>query len=156
MKGRIFLRTVLCLALAAALLGAAAAEEGQEVLLPDGIHRITVPAEMTRQAPAPDEQDLKDIWLMPPDLELLIFEYELPGTTTQALAEALAETGRDAEVREISGTEFLVCRDTDEADGAKWIGYSWLTGDRVTEISFFCGSQAAADLTRIIMESFRE
>ncbi len=141
--------------LLAALTLASAAAEGREILLPDGAHRLTVPAEMEWQEPAGDETDLKGILLMPPELEMLIYAYDAQGLTVQGAAEALADAGRTAEVREIAGTEFLVFQDRDEADEAPCVGYSYISGEMMVEISFFYASQAAMDLTRDIMESFQ-
>ena len=137
------------------LLCSTAAAEGQEILLPDGTHRLTVPAEMNWQAPSEEEEDLKGIFLLPPELEMLIYAYDAQGVTTQELAEALVNAGRRAELREIAGTEFLVFQDTDEADGASCVGYSYISEQKMTEITFFYSTQAAMDLTRTIMESFQ-
>ena len=134
---------------------AGALGEGQEILLPDGVHRMTVPKEMVWQEPSSEESDLKGILLMPPELEMLVFAYESPAENVQVLAEALTNAGRPAEVREIAGMEFLVFQDRDDADGASCVGYSYLSGNLMTEISFFYSSQAAMDLTQTIMESFQ-
>lgn len=141
--------------LMAALVLTGAAAEGREILLPDGVRRLTVPSEMSWQEPAADEVDLKGILLMPPELEMLIFAYDAGGLTVRETAEVLAEAGRQAEVREIAGTEFLVYQDTDEADGASCVGYSYIENGMMVEVSFFYASQAAMDLTRTIMESFQ-
>ncbi|MBQ9210071.1 MAG: hypothetical protein IJ153_00080 [Clostridia bacterium] len=127
----------------------------QDVLMPDGAHILSLPEEMVFQEPASDESDLRGIFLMPPELEMLVFAYDLPGVSSQTLAEALMAAGREAQVREIGGTEFLVFQDVDEADGAPCVGYSYLTGEQMIEITFFYSSQAAMDLTQSIMESFR-
>ena len=147
-----------CVALTLMILAAAglgSAEGGQIVVLPDETHTVLIPQDMTYQAPGPDETDLRAIYLMEPDLEMLIFAYEAGDMTLQELAEVLTAAGRTAEIRTIGDTEFIVFQDRDEADGAPCVGYSYLSGDRMIEISFFYSSQAAMDLTEIIMESFR-
>ena len=54
--------------------------------------------------------------------------------------------------RNLKGT----ARTLDEADGAPCVGYSYLYKDWMIEISFFYSTQEAADLTKTIMESFRQ
>ena len=71
-------------------------------------------------------------------------------------AQTLVSSGKDAEVREIGGVELLVYRDTDEADGAKCIGYMYPTGDSFVEICFWYGTNEAGLKIRSMMESFRE
>ena len=146
------------LMLAALMLFAAtgAMAEGQKILLPDGTHTLTIPEEMSSQEPSSDEKDLKGIYLLPPDLEILVYAYPAQGVTVQVLAEALVEAGRQAEVRDIGGTDFLVFQDRDESDGAYCVGYGYVAGEQLVEISFFYATQAAADLTAVIMESFQE
>lgn len=151
-KRRIWSALLAALLLAACLTGAAAEE--REIPLPDGRHFLRIPAEMIFQEPAPDENTLKGIYLLEPDLEMLIFSYEVRDATVHTLAAALQDAGRQAEVREIGGTEFLVFQDRDEADGAPCIGYSFIQDGRMTEITFFYATQAAMDLTMIIMESY--
>ena len=90
-----------------------------------------------------------------PDLEMLVFAYNAGGTSLETLAEALTEAGRDAQIREINSERFLVYQDRDDADGAACVGYSYLYQGWMIEITFFYGSQAAADMTAVIMESFR-
>ena len=105
-KGRI-----LALTLAAAILlgccGSATAElileQDTEAILPDGEHRITLPAGMISLTPDPEESDLKGIFLREPDLEMLVYAYDGQGSTVRGLAKALREAGRDAEVRRIGG-----------------------------------------------------
>ena len=145
---------ILLLAVWLAMGPGAAGADGVEITLPGGVHRLTIPEEMIWQAPADDEENLKAIYLMPPDLDMMIFAYNLEGYTIRSLAETMTEAGRDAQVREIAGEEFLFYTDTDEADGAVGVIYGYMTGNRMTEITFFCGSQAAMDLTQVIMESF--
>ena len=144
------------------LCGGAAAENqgsltyqipGQEIRLPDGIHFLTIPADMEYQQPADDETDLKAIYLREPELEMLIFEYEAGESTVQDLAERMRAAGLEAQVREIGGESFLVFQDRDEADGAPCIGYSYVANGRMTEISFFYATQEAMNLTVGIMES---
>ncbi len=143
------LAVALCLAICA---GALAAD--REYQLPDGKHFLLLPQEMTWQQPSQEETNLKGIWLLQPDLEMLVFTYEAQNATVQSLAEALTAAGRTAEVREIGGEQFLVFQDVDESDGASCLGYSYLADGMMVEISFFYSSQAAMDLTQIIMESF--
>ena len=128
--------------------------DGPVATLPDG-HRLTLPEGMLETAVDPTETGLEADWVLEPDLEMLIFSYEAGEATALSLAEGLTATGRKAEVREIGGTEFLVFQDSDEADGALCVGYACRTGERLMEISFFCGSQRAADLIREIMESYQ-
>ena len=127
-----------------------------DAMLPDGQHMLTLPAGMVSQTPDGDETNLKGVFLREPDLEMLVFAYPANGATVEALAEALTQAGRDAQVRSIDGEHFLVYRDRDEADGAPCVGYSYLYRDWMIEISFFYSSQEAADLTKTIMESFRQ
>ncbi len=151
------LLTILLLCLLSA--GAAAdtvLKRDTDAMLPDGLHLLTLPAGMVSRTPGADETNLKGVFLREPDLEMLVFAYPANGATVQGLAESLAETGRDAQVREIAGESFLVYQDQDETDGALCVGYSYLYQDWLIEISFFYGSQEAADLTKTIMESFRE
>lgn len=130
--------------------------EAREILLPDGIHYLRIPEEMSWQEPALEDTDLEEIWLMPPELEMLVFAYDVQNASVRTLAETLVNAGQQAEVRQISGMDFLVFQDRDEADGAPCVGYSYISGGKMVEISFFYGSQAAADLTKTIMESFHE
>ena len=157
---RNFRKSVSCIVLAALLAGlllsGGCLAENQQVTLPDGKHSVIIPEEMIWQEPAPSEKDLKGIFLLPPDLEMHVYFYEAGNATVRTLAEALAEAEREAEVREIAGTEFLVFQDQDEADGTRCVGYAYISEDRMTEISFFYATQAAADLTASIMESFQE
>jgi len=136
------------------LWGGLAGAENTTVMLPDGRHSIQIPAEMEYQAPAEEESDLRGIFLMPPELEMLVFAYEQPGLTIQELAETLTNAGRIAETRDIGGKEFLVFQDTDEADGTSCVGHGYLEGNQMVEVTFFYATQAAMDLTRTIMESF--
>ena len=123
-------------------------------LLPDG-HRLTLPAGMAELPKNPEETGLEAVWALEPDLEMLIFAYDAEGSTARSLAEALREAGREAQVREIGGTEFLAYTDRDETDGALCIGYACVSEGRMIEISFFCGSRAAAEMSREIMESYQ-
>lgn len=127
-----------------------------DAVLPDGVHSVRIPAGMLFQEPAPEEKDLKGVFLREPDLEILVFAYDARGATVESLARALADAGRDAQIREISGEPFLVYQDQDETDGARCVGYSYLYNGWITEITFFCGSQEAADLSVSIMESFHK
>ena len=145
------LAAALCLGVCAQALA-----EEQEYLLPDERHYLRVPVEMEWQQPYQDETSLKGIWLMPPDLEMLVFAYDAEGRTVQELAEALVDAGKTAEVREIAGQDFLVFQDLDEEDGALCVGYSYVNDRMMVEISFFYASQAAMDLTQVIMESFHQ
>ncbi|MBR2824520.1 MAG: hypothetical protein IKE24_12655 [Clostridia bacterium] len=142
------------------LFGLAGAEvrltEETDVLLPDGVHRLTLPGGMVSLTPDADEPDLKGIFLREPDLEMLVFAYAAHGATAESLAQALAAAGRDAQVRDIHGERFLVYRDRDEADGTPCVGYGYMYGDWLIEISFFYSTQEAADLTKTIMESFHQ
>ena len=134
-----------------------AVPERKTVLLPDGRHLLEIPGKMIYQQPAIEEKNLKAVWLLPPDLEMLIFAYDAGGATVQGLAETLVRAGNDAEVREIAGTEFLAFQDTDDTDGAPCVGYGYVTDTGyMIEISFFYATQHAMDLTREIMESFYE
>ena len=150
--GKCFALLLAVALLAAIPAGGAAAE--REITLPDGTHFLRIPEEMIYQAPSADETSLKGIWLLEPELEMLIFSYEAQNATVDTLAEALVNAGRQAQVREIGGTEFLVFQDRDEADGAPCVGYSYLADGRMVEITFFYATQAAMDLTRTIMESY--
>ena len=148
-------RIVLCLLAAALLLPLlSAGAESVEVLLPDGVSSLRMPADIIYQEPSAEETDLRGIFLMPPDLEILVFAYQMPGITLQTLAEGLDAAGRNAQIRSIGAENFLVFQDQDEADGAVCVGYSYLAGDWMIEISFFCGSQAAMDMSREIMETY--
>ncbi len=150
---RILIAAVAAAVAAMALCPCGCLAEEQEILLPDGVHYLVLPAEMTFQRPAWDETDLAGIYLLPPDLEMLIFAYDMTGQTLQSLAETLEATGRPAEIREVAGTEFLVFQETDESDGTSCVGYSYLTENQMIEISFFYTTQDAMDLTKVIMES---
>ena len=150
-----FLTVLLCVLMAA---GSAAADillmKDTKAILPDGVHSLTLPAGMLSQTPEAGEADLKGVFLRDPDLEMLVFAYDAQGATVDGLAEALVSAGRTAEVREIAGERFLVYQDRDEADGAPCVGYTYLYQGWFIEISFFYGSQEAANLTYTIMESF--
>ena len=147
---------LLTVCLAATAAGCALAA-GQEIMLPDGQSCLTLPGEMIYQAPTQEESDLKAIYLLEPELEMLVFSYDAQGMTVQSLAEALTGGGKDAQVRQIGEVQFLVFQDRDEADGASCIGYSYITPDqRMIEISFFYSTQSAMDLTVAIMESFHQ
>lgn len=122
--------------------------------LPDRVHYIKLPDGMLYQAPSGEEKDLKGIWLMEPKMEIEIFSYDAPGAELQSLAEQLTAAGRTAEIREIGGMNFLVFQDRDEADGALCIGYAYLWEGRMIEISFFCATQDAMELSKAVMESF--
>ena len=148
------IRAALLAALLLAVCRTGALAEEREIGLPDGKHFLRIPAEMIFQEPAPDENTLQGIYLLEPDLEMLVFSYEAQNATVYSLAAALREAGQQAEVREIGGTEFLVFQDWDDSDGAPCIGYSFIQDGRMTEITFFCATQAAMDLTVIIMESY--
>ena len=128
--------------------------EAREAVLPDGVHRLTLPAGMIVSSPKPEETDLKGVFRREPDLEMLVFAWDAQGSTVEGLAEALTENGREAQVREIAGERFLVYQDADPADGAPCVGYSYLFDGWLIEIDFFYGSQDAANLTRDIMETF--
>ncbi len=125
-----------------------------ETLLPDGKHRLLLPEGMIFQQPAANETDLKGIWLLEPDLEMLVFCYDAGDITEQDLAQKLVDAGRNAEVRRIGEQDFLVFQDVDESDGAHCIGYAFLAEGKMIEISFFYATQEAMDLTKTIMESF--
>ena len=146
---------LLAVTLLAALSGAARAES-RRLTLPDGKHSLLIPGDMEEQKPSASETNLKGIYLLPPDLEMLVFAYDAGGLSVQDTAEALVSSGRKAEVRKIAGTEFLVFQDMDETDGATCVGYGYISGGQMTEISFFCATQEAMDLTQTIMESFHE
>ena len=70
-------------------------------------------------------------------------------------AEKLAESGAEAELREIGGIEALVYRLADDADGAEGIGYIIEDGDLIVEVIFWYATQEAADTAKAIMESIR-
>ena len=129
-------------------------EQDTEAILPDGEHRITLPAGMTSLMPDPEESDLKGIFIREPDLEMLVYAYDAQGSTIEGLAKALREAGREAEIRRIGEESFLVYRDRDEADGAPCIGYGYPYEGWLIEISFFYSSNEAGEMTRTIMESF--
>ncbi len=145
---------IMMLTVAGTALGDIRLEKDTEAMLPDGEHLITLPAGMLSQTPDPEETALKGIFQREPDLEMLVFAYLREGKTVDDMAQDLAAAGRDAQVREIGGERFLVSQDQDEADGAYYVGYSYIYGDWVIEIAFFYSSQEAADLTKTIMESF--
>ena len=151
---RVFQTVLLLTAVVFAFCMGTGTAEGTEIQLPDKVHFLKIPENALFQAPDPDETDLKGIYLLPPDLEMEIFAYEMQEVTVWSLAEALTNAGQDAQVREIAGMEFLVFRDMDEADGANCIGYGYIQDGQMIEISFFYATQDAMDLTKIIMESF--
>ena len=156
-RNRGIIGILLCLCLLGGTAGAdVMLTRDTDAMLPDGLHRLTLPAGMVSQTPDADETNLKGIFLREPDLEMLVFAYPANGATVETLAESLAEAGREAQVRQISGELFLVYQDRDEADGAPCVGYSYLYKDWMIEISFFYSTQEAADLTKTIMESFRQ
>lgn len=144
----------LALCLALALLAGGGLAEGYRVALPDGNHSVRIPGDMTSQSPAQNETDLRGIYLLEPDLEMLVYSYDAGNSDVYTLAEALSSQNREAEVRRISDTDFLVFQDRDEADGAACVGYGYISGGKMVEISFFYSTQDAMDLTRAIMESF--
>lgn len=123
-------------------------------MMPDGTHCVTLPAGMIFQMPSPEEKDLKGVFLRAPDLEMLVFAYDAQGKTVEELTQSLINAGRNAEIREVAGEQFLVYRETDDADGASCIGYGYLHDGWMIETAFFYGSQEAADLSTRIMESF--
>ena len=127
---------------------------GWEIQLPDGQGVLTLPEGMISTPVSPEETDLWADYLRKPDLEMLIFCYDAQGAEPRTMAEALRNAGRTAETREIDGVEFLVFQDRDEADGAPCVGYAYVSGDALIEITFFYGSQEAMDRTYEIMESF--
>ncbi len=125
-----------------------------DAMMPDGVHCVTLPAGMVFQMPSSEEKDLKGVFLRAPDLEMLVFAYDAQGKTVEELTQNLTKAGRTAEIRELAGERFLVYRETDEADGASCVGYGYLYGKWMIETVFFYGSQVAADLSTVIMESF--
>ena len=142
------------LAMAAALCLAATAA-AERILLPGGAGSLEIPEDMRETPVGPEEGSLKADYVMPPDLEMFIFQYDAEGNAPRSLAEALIGAGKEAEVRRIGETEFLIYEDRDETDGAPCVGYTLLSGGKMTEISFFYGSESAGEKTRIIMESFQ-
>ncbi len=153
-------RRIFALLLAGLLLlgwGPAAAQTtGREILLPDGQSVLTLPEDMVSTPVSPEESDLWADYQRKPDLEMLIFTYRAGNSDPRKMAETLVEAGRTAEVREIGGVEFLVFQDRDEADGALCVGYAFVSGETLIEITFFYGSQEAMDRTYEIMESFHQ
>lgn len=144
------------LAAAVLLLAGGALGESTEIILPDGQHRLTLPEGMEYQEPAEDEKDLKGIFLMPPDLEMLVFAYDAGQATVQDLAETMTNAGLNAQLREVGGETMLVFQDQDPADQAPCLGYSYVKDGIMVEISFFYSSQGAMDLTESIMESIHQ
>ena len=148
-------KCMLLLILAATVCVSCALADGTDVALPDGGHYVTIPSDMIYQQPAHEETNLQGIYLLPPDMEMLVFSYPMENHTVYTLAEALSASGTEAQVRRIGETDFLVFQDRDDADEAPCVGYSYVENGRMIEISFFYSTQAAMDLTVSIMESFR-
>ena len=158
------IRRGIILTLVAAILisgcGSAGAEilltQDTEAILPDGVHRMTLPAGMISLTPGTDEPDLKGIFQREPDLEMLVYAYDAQGATIEGTAEKLRNAGRDAELRRIGDEIFLAFRDRDDADNAPCIGYAYLYEGWMIEIAFFYSTNEAGEMTKTIMESFRE
>ncbi len=127
----------------------------QEVILPDGLHSLMLSEGMSA---LPKDPGMKELYAVfgEEGLEMEIFVYPGNGADLIENAQTLVSSGKDAEVREIGGVELLVYRDTDEADGAKCIGYMYPTGDSFVEICFWYGTNEAGLKIRSMMESFRE
>lgn len=136
------------------MISAGAQSPGREIQLPDGCGTLTLPEGMVSAPVSPEETDLWAVFQRAPDLEMLIFIYDAQGADPRTMAEALRNAGRTAETREIDGVEFLVFQDRDETDGAPCVGYAYVSGNTLIEITFFYGSQDAMDRTYEIMESF--
>ena len=135
------------------LLGGALAE--QEVILPDGAHSLMLPEGMSA---LPRDPGMKELYAVfgEEGLEMEIFVYPGNGADLTENAQTLVSGGKEAEVREIRGVELLVYRDTDEADGAKCIGYMYPAGDSFVEICFWYGTNEAGLKIRSMMETFQE
>ena len=98
------IRRGIILTLVAAILISCCGSAGAEILLtqdtdailPDGVHRMTLPAGMISLTPGTDEPDLKGIFQREPDLEMLVYAYDAQGATIEGTAEKLRNAGRDA------------------------------------------------------------
>ncbi len=136
----------------------AAAE--QSVSLPDSRYVISVPDDMKYSEP--DEKD-EGVYAYTSDaLEMDYRSYPVAEAaafgllpTLKESAENLAANGADVELREVNGIEMLVYRLTDDADGAKCIGYVFQDRTQIVEVFFWYGTQEAADTTKAIMETIR-
>ena len=140
-------------ALILALAGTAAAE--QQLILPDGGHIITLPDGLSV---LPRDAGTAELYAVygKEDLELEVFIYPGNGRSVEENAQALADAGREAEIREVGGVSMLCYREMDEADGALCIGYMYPVNGAFVELSFWYASEAAAAETVTIMNSFRE
>ena len=143
---------LLCLML---LISGAAARADQQVVLPDGIHCLTLPEGMIALPVDPTLGTLTAVYGSG-DLEIEIFLYSAGDANMTELAQALTANGRETEIRENGGVEMLVYRDQDEADGALCIGYMYRAEDYAVEICFWYSTTEAGEQSRRIMETFRE
>lgn len=145
------------LACALTLFGCAFAE--QTVRLPDSRYAVEVPDWM-RFRPDPEYPEIHAY-----TSEMLEMDYTSylktatlsmdSGKTLRETVRELADSGAEAELREINGIEMICFRAVDSADGAPCIGYVFEDGDRMIEIDFWYSTQEAANLTKTIMESIR-
>jgi len=130
-------------------------DEVTEILLPHGTHAIYAPNELRESYIDEDLPDEVGHYLWEDSLEIVIFTYNDMEVPLSDLAVELAKKGNEVQIREISGTEFLVYNYIDDWDGATCVGYTYNEEDGWTvEISFFCGTQEAMELTVEMMESF--
>ena len=142
------------------LFGWAAAE--QSVVLPGGKYVIAVPDEMEYSEPVDGDYGVEAY--VSPELEIDLISYTREdavqkglrlGQTLKETAQLQREAGMDSEIREVNGIEMLCFRVTDEADGAPCIGYVFEDGNLIVEIDFWYSSQAAGDMTKLIMETIK-
>jgi len=139
-------------------LGCAAAE--QTVSLPESRYVITVPDDMAYSAPEPEDEGVHAY--ISDTLEMDYRSYPVAEAaafgllpTLRESAERLAADGADVELREVNGTEMLVYRVTDAADGAKCIGYVFQDRTQIVEVFFWYATQEAADRAKEMIETVR-
>ena len=150
-----------CLVLIGILLLGCCAQAEQTVILPNSHYELLVPDWMEYSDPVDGDQGVEAY--ISKDLEMDYISYTKEQAAERGLKDTLKESARflndngmKAELRKVQGIEMLCYRVQDEADGTRCVGYAYISEDRMTEISFFYATQAAADLTASIMESFQE
>lgn|GEM_PF-5441970 len=146
---------LMMLALGGTALAERAPEGWKEISLPDSTCTIMVPSEMEYDGPyEPDGSEFA--WLSEKlGLELDFFCYDAQGTTLDAIRDALAQSGQEVVVTRIGDTDMVVYRIETDDPVRRCIGYVFLDGRKVQEISFWYANQTAADMTKTIMESFK-
>ena len=141
------------------LFGLGAARADREVRLPESKYRIMVPDGMEYDGPGEGEDDAAFALVSTElGLDISFFRFENPnGASLQAIAEGLAESIDNTEIRSFGGMEMIVFQGTDPADppetAMKCISYVFLDGDAVQMVSFWYANQEAADLTAQIITS---